>query len=217
MQQLPAVHVLLPTVDSLYDSIVRAVAHWNIPCDVFTESAEDKYAAFAVCHRVHAEWHSVTSQASDIAIACSGTVTIELCVARLPMGKQHLLHVLWFKFAAVVVYPKLSVLTQLLLRYLKPRVTSLALPNILLNHSIIPECTFNSCTADNISATALYVFTAIQLQSTALIALNSHYSLNSLHSPLHSTHSTHSAHSFLVQCWAIHSCNQHSCRLWTQW
>ncbi|XP_048492293.1 probable lipid-A-disaccharide synthase, mitochondrial isoform X5 [Beta vulgaris subsp. vulgaris] len=75
-------------------------------------------------------------QASTAALCTSGTVAVELQLARLP---------------CLVAY-RAHILTEWLIRY-KAQVPYISLPNILLDSPFIPEALFNSCTARNLAST----------------------------------------------------------------
>lgn len=70
-----------------------------------------------------------TLQASSVALCASGTVALELQLARLP---------------CVVAY-RAHFLTEWIIRY-KAKISYISLPNILLDSAIIPEALFRACT-----------------------------------------------------------------------
>ncbi|VBB69434.1 Lipid-A-disaccharide synthase [invertebrate metagenome] len=65
----PNLQVVLPTVDSMKDYVLKNVRTWTNPVKV-VYTARDKYDAFA---------------AADIALTAAGTVVLELALAQLPM------------------------------------------------------------------------------------------------------------------------------------
>lgn len=67
-EALPGLHVVVPTVAGVRQTVEQTVARWPTPVRVLP-SAEDKYGAFAT---------------SQVGIAASGTVASELAVAGLP-------------------------------------------------------------------------------------------------------------------------------------
>ncbi|CAH9135783.1 unnamed protein product [Cuscuta epithymum] len=71
---------------------------------------------------------------SNVALCTSGTVAMELQLARLP---------------CVVAY-RAHLLTELFIRY-KAKVSYISLPNILLDSAIIPEALFNDCTPSRLA------------------------------------------------------------------
>ena len=67
-ERFPGLHLAIPTVETVSDSVRRAVAGWRGPAVVVGN--EEKWGAFA---------------ASDAALAASGTVALELAVSAVPM------------------------------------------------------------------------------------------------------------------------------------
>ncbi len=102
---LPDVEVLLPAVPHLANEIAARAAAWPVPPKILLGEAE-KFAAF---RRAHA------------ALAASGTVTLELGLAGVPM---------------VVAYR-----VDPLVRLLKPFISALSivLTNLVLNEKVVPE------------------------------------------------------------------------------
>lgn len=74
-------------------------------------------------------------QASRVALCTSGTVALELQLARLP---------------CVVAY-RAHLLTEWFIRY-KAKISYISLPNILLDSSIIPEALFAACTPSKLAS-----------------------------------------------------------------
>ncbi len=110
-------HLLMPVVSPLVTELKSAVANWGLPLTVVEGKAE-KYAAFA---------------ASDVALAASGTVTLELAFAGVPM---------------VVAY-RANWLTAALARRLL-RVPHVAMVNIVLGRGVVPEFLQENCRADRL-------------------------------------------------------------------
>ena len=115
--RVPGLQIAVPTMPAV-DALVRsAVASWNVPVQVLKGDA-DKYDAFA---------------ASTAAVAASGTVNLEVALAKVPM---------------VVVY-KISAVTAFLYRaFIKIRLFSPV--NILLKREVVPEYIQEKCTVANI-------------------------------------------------------------------
>ena len=121
----PALHLLakrhaqiaavIPTVDAVAETVRQAVAQWTVRATVVTDSGE-KIDAFA---------------ASTAAITKSGTVTLELALAGVPM----------------VVSYKVSPLTALLVRRML-RVDDVALVNLLAGKRLVPEFLQDRCTPE---------------------------------------------------------------------
>ncbi|XP_057527003.1 probable lipid-A-disaccharide synthase, mitochondrial isoform X1 [Amaranthus tricolor] len=97
---------------------------WPVPVKLIPGGATDlKYDAFS---------------ASTAALCTSGTVAVELQLARLP---------------SVVAY-RAHVLTEWLIRY-KAKVPYISLPNILLDSPVMPEALFDRCTPRNLASTLM--------------------------------------------------------------
>jgi lipid-A-disaccharide synthase len=133
-------HIVVPTVPHIRARVAAEIATWGIPFHI-VESERDKYDAFA---------------ASRAALACSGTVALELALAKLP---------------AVIAY-KINALTVLLYRRLI-RVRFANLVNIMHDKEVVPEFLQENCTPDKLAAgidTLLRDETVRQEQITQLAA-----------------------------------------------
>jgi lipid-A-disaccharide synthase len=114
----PHLQVIIPSISSLVPFIKEQTAGWDVPVTVI-ESDADKYDAFA---------------ASRAALACSGTVAVELALARLP---------------TVVAY-KVSWLSGCIARaFLKVKYASLV--NLMHDKMLVPECLQNNCTPEKLT------------------------------------------------------------------
>ncbi|WP_150524873.1 lipid-A-disaccharide synthase [Roseibium sediminis] len=109
--QTPDLEVLLPAVKHLEPRIREGVKNWTVQ-PTLVVGQEDKQAAFRKAHA---------------ALAASGTVSLELALAGVPMVVAYKLD--WF-------YRRVKNLNQLL-KF--SGVTSMVLPNIILEKNIIPE------------------------------------------------------------------------------
>ena len=109
----PELTIAVATVEAVRDEVTTAVRAWPMPTIVVTEPGE-KYDAFA---------------ASQAAVAKSGTVTLELALAGVPM---------------VVCY-KVSPVTAFLARRLVS-VDHVALVNLLADRQVAPELLQEACT-----------------------------------------------------------------------
>ena len=116
----PDMQLVLPLVPGLADYVRAQCNGWAMPV-IFTENDQDKYDGFA---------------ASRAALACSGTVAIELAMAKLP---------------SVIAY-KVSALTLYLYRRLL-KINYASLVNIMLNRRVVPELLQDQCTPENLAAT----------------------------------------------------------------
>lgn len=120
--QVPDLHLAVPTVPHVEAAVRAAAAAWPLPATVTTD-APDKYDAFA---------------ASRAALAASGTVSLELTLAGVPM---------------VVAY-RLNQLTHLWLRP-QIRVSYASLVNILLDRPVVPEFLQGDCRPERIAPALL--------------------------------------------------------------
>jgi lipid-A-disaccharide synthase len=111
----PSLKVVAPTVSGVGALVRDLCEKFPVPA-VVVQGREDKYAAMA---------------ASDAALAASGTVALEVALARLP---------------AVIAY-KVSPLTAMLLRRLA-LIRFANLINIILDREVVPERLQDNCTAE---------------------------------------------------------------------
>lgn len=113
--------VILPTLPHIVAEVREAAGLWRVqPKIVATEP--EKFAAMRVAH---------------MAIASSGTATLELALAQLPHVGAY--RVRWWEAA----------ITRLMVK-----VKMALLPNILLNERVVPELLQEDCTAAKIAETA---------------------------------------------------------------
>lgn len=102
----PGLEILLPTVPHLADAVRTMTASWRVAPRIIVDDAE-KATAF---------------RSADLAIAASGTVTLELALAGVP---------------TVAAYRIGAVQEALLRRLVKTRFATL--PNIILDQPLLPE------------------------------------------------------------------------------
>ncbi|CDP16231.1 unnamed protein product [Coffea canephora] len=103
------------------DYISKAVCKWPVPVVMVSGGSPSmKYKSFS---------------ASRVALCTSGTVAVELQLARLP---------------CVVAY-RAHLLTEWVIRY-KAKVPYISLPNILLKSATIPEALFQGCTPSKLAS-----------------------------------------------------------------
>jgi lipid-A-disaccharide synthase len=110
---------VLPTVHHVAAHVREAVRDWPMRL-IVTETEDEKFAAF---------------DAADVALAASGTVTMELALARTPM----------------VVGYRAGALTYALVRPLI-RVPHITLINLTLGREAVPEFLQSKCTPENLAA-----------------------------------------------------------------
>lgn len=108
----PGLRAVVPTVETVAESVQAAVRDWPMPTVVVTGAGE-RYDAFA---------------ASRAALAASGTVTLELAMAGVPM----------------VVGYRLNPLTAFFARRLIS-LDAVSLPNILVGRIVVPELLLGDC------------------------------------------------------------------------
>lgn len=117
--QRPGLRVVVPTTDTVVEIVSQAIADWPGKAFVVRGQAE-KFDAFA---------------ASDAALAASGTVALELALARLP---------------AVIAY-RISPLTHAIVRRIV-KISYANLVNLILGRQAVPELLQGNCTPDRIVA-----------------------------------------------------------------
>ncbi len=111
--------VVVPTVERLEATVREAVARWPVPARLVTRP-DEKYAAF---------------RRARAALAKSGTSTLELALAGVPM-------VTGYKVAGLE-----AVVARLLIK-----VPSVILANLVLGRNVVPEFLQADCTAEKLSA-----------------------------------------------------------------
>jgi lipid-A-disaccharide synthase len=110
--------VVLPTLPHLVDRVSAATAHWPLRPRIVTEPAE-KQAAFRIARA---------------ALAKSGTVTLELALAGVPMVTGY----------------KISLLEEVVARFAL-NVPSVILANLVLGENAVPEFLQRACTPQNLA------------------------------------------------------------------
>ena len=139
---LPGLHVVVPAVPAVAAEVEAAAAAWGPRVHVLRGAAE-KFDAFA---------------ASDAALAASGTVSLELTLARVPHAIAYRMHpATWQVLRRVVKSPYVN------------------LENVLLGRGLVPELLQDDCTASRLAAAALTLLVddearAAQLDAAATIA-----------------------------------------------
>jgi lipid-A-disaccharide synthase len=116
------IEVVVPAVPGLADKVRRATASWSVPTRVITDNNE-KHEAF---------------RTARAALTKSGTSTLELAVAGVPM---------------VAAY-KVSLVEELVAR-LFISVPSVILANLVLGENVVPELLQRECTAENLAKALL--------------------------------------------------------------
>jgi lipid-A-disaccharide synthase len=124
--RLGGLEVVIPTLPHLAETIRTASKDWIISPRLVIDPAE-KEAAFRIAR---------------VALAKSGTVTLELALAGIPM------------VAAYKVSPIEYLAGRLLLR----RLSSIILTNIILSDNVVPELIQHDCTADRLADALIPLF-----------------------------------------------------------
>ncbi|MBI3114299.1 MAG: lipid-A-disaccharide synthase [Rhodospirillales bacterium] len=110
---------VVPTVDVVAGMVRDACAQWSVPT-LIVQGEREKYDAFA---------------AADVALAASGTVALELAMARTP---------------AVITYRINPITAWIVRRLVKVRFVHLV--NIILDREVVPELLQESCRPDFLAA-----------------------------------------------------------------
>lgn len=118
----PGIRIVVPAVPAHADTIRNAVARWPRPVTVVADRRQ-RYAAMAAC---------------DVAIAASGTVTLDLALAGVPM---------------IVAY-RLNPLTVSIVRRMI-RIRHFTIVNLILDRPAIPEFLQERCTGGRLAEAAL--------------------------------------------------------------
>ena len=113
------IEVVVPVAPHLLERVTAATASWPVRPRIVTEQA-DKQAAFRVAR---------------VALAKSGTVTLELALAGVPM-------VVAYKVSAIDAWVMRSVAT----------VPSVVLANLVIGENVVPELLQEECTPERLTA-----------------------------------------------------------------
>ncbi|MDA1132058.1 MAG: lipid-A-disaccharide synthase [Proteobacteria bacterium] len=119
-------HVVTPVVAGVADQVARATVSWGVPV-VVVRGGDEKADAFA---------------AADAALAASGTVALELAMARVPMVTAYKLHPVTWQ-----VIPRLA------------RASHVNLVNILSEPPVVPELLQGACTPARLQSAVLRLLT----------------------------------------------------------
>ena len=116
-KEIPNLFVVIPTVQTVADTVRKKVENWDVP-HLIIQGEKERYDAFA---------------AANVALAASGTVSLELAMAGVP-------HLIAYK-----VSPFTAMIAK---RLLKIRFVNLL--NILADREIVPELLQDRCNVDKI-------------------------------------------------------------------
>ena len=120
IETYPDLHVVIPVVTSVAEEVGALTKDWPLPV-IHVTDADERFDAFAAC---------------DVAMTKSGTVTLELALAQVPM---------------VVAY-RVTAATGFLVRRMGINVEYASLVNLLVGHAIVPELMQEDFTADRVAA-----------------------------------------------------------------
>lgn len=137
--QIPTLRVVIPTIPGLADYLKAQSRDWPVPVTI-VQGDVDKYDAFA---------------ASRAALACSGTVSVELAMARLP---------------SITTY-KVSPLTAILYGPFV-RGTFANLVNIMHKRMIVPELLQEKCTPEKLVPALYNLLTDESIRQKQIEGLN---------------------------------------------
>lgn len=118
-EKYPDMHIVIPTVVTVEKTVRAAVADWALPVHVVTGEA-NRYDAFAAC---------------DAALAASGTVALELAMAKVPY---------------TIAYKMNPISSFLARKLVSGRFANLV--NILPDREIVKEYLLEDCNAANLTA-----------------------------------------------------------------
>jgi lipid-A-disaccharide synthase len=125
-EQFGAIEVVVPAVPRLADRVRAAVASWRVPARVVTD-ADEKHEAF---------------RAARAALTKSGTSTLELALAGVPM---------------VAAY-KVPLVEEFAARLLL-NIRSVILANLVVGENVVPEYLQRDCTTDRLAKALLLLLT----------------------------------------------------------
>jgi lipid-A-disaccharide synthase len=137
-QRSPRIRLVLPTLRELVPLVKQLVAKWRLPVIVLEDRAE-RFDAYA---------------ASWLAIAASGTVSLEAALAGLPM---------------ITIYRTGPVTAWLARRLIK--VPHVNLVNLILGRPAVPELLQEDCHPERIAATAAHLLEDDELLESQRVAL----------------------------------------------
>ena len=141
----PTIDVILPAVPHLEGEIREQTANWRVPVDMVV-GEEAKFRAF---RRAHA------------ALAASGTVSLELAIAAVPMAVAYKLD--WF-------YRRIKDLNRII-KF--AGVDSMVLPNIILGKNVVPEFLDDDASPDALAKKILELLEEGEARSRQLLEFES--------------------------------------------
>lgn len=161
-QKYPDLVAVLPTSPLAKDHINQVIAHWSIK-PIIIHNPKDKYNAYA---------------AANLALTKSGTTTLELALANIPM---------------IVTY-RVNPITAIIARRMI-QVPFVAMVNLLAKRQVVPELLQEDCNPSKLSETVIDFFknpTKMQAQKDAFVEI-----IHSLQAPHHQPPSYEAAQEIL--------------------
>jgi lipid-A-disaccharide synthase len=138
-RHFPALHVVLPTVENVADRVVAATGDWAAPVHI-VRGPQNKFDAFAASHA---------------ALAASGSVALELAMARVPM---------------VVGYRLWGPTYWALQRAAKIEFANLV--NLLVGRLVVPELLQGDCVPERLETALLQVLSDDAVRAAQLAAFD---------------------------------------------
>lgn len=133
--EIPNLYIVMPIADGIAEEIGQLTARWPEGI-IFVQGEKARHDAFA---------------ASNLALAASGTVSLELAVAEVP---------------TVITY-KLNLISTYLARILV-KVRFVNLVNLLLDEEVIPELILEKCVPSRIAASVWTLYDDTEAQSAQI-------------------------------------------------
>lgn len=135
MSEIPGLHLVVPTIQPVASRVRAAVADWPLPALV-VEGDGERFDAFA---------------ASDVALAVSGTVSVDLAIAGVPMA---------------VCYRR-SAFDAAVARRIQT-VDYVSIVNLVLDRPVIPEFIQDDCRPDKLAEACVRLFTDQAARATQI-------------------------------------------------
>ena len=133
-EKYPGLRIVIPVVDSVAQVVRDITQAWPLPAVLIIDRAE-RFDAFA---------------AANAAMAKSGTVTLELALADVPM---------------VVAY-RISPTSAFLVRRMGVSVEHASLVNLLAGRQVVPECLQEDCTGPKIAEAVIDILSSKQVRES---------------------------------------------------
>jgi lipid-A-disaccharide synthase len=136
--RFPGIEVIVPAVSSLRPIIEEMAKNWPVRPEIVSGN-EAKIQAF---------------RRARVALAASGTVSLELALARVPM-------VIGYRVEQIMVPLKVLMLAH-----------SFVLPNLIISRNAIPEFLHKECTAEKMAEAVVALMNEGEARATQLAALD---------------------------------------------